>query len=398
MKNEKIILKKGKSIPYFYKHSWVFKGDIKYVSKDLSQGDIASLYDENDNFIGYGFYNEVSQISLKLFSFKIEDKIDMNFFSKKIDDVLLQRKNLFESNDTNSFRLVNSEGDFLPGLTIDLFNEYLSFQLSTNGLYKYLDEILDYIIQNLKEKYGKNIEGVIDNSDTAMLQKEGLDLEQKHHRGKLPEKPIQIMENGKLFGVDLLSSQKTGFYFDQRDNRLFLRNLFSDVNVLDCFCYTGGFSIYLSDKCNVLGVDSSKNFIQKAFENKKMNGDNPELDFLKSDVYEFLRHCKENYYDLIILDPPKYIKKSKDFDKGVGKYCELNKLAMQKVNEKGYIASCSCSSLLTEQDFEEVLVETAFQVGKNIQIIYKNGASTCHPVNPFIPESRYLKFILYRVL
>ncbi len=392
---KKVIIKAEKSQPFINKHPWVFSGAIDNILGAINNGDVVYVVDSNGKHIGYGLYNSNSQIRVKLFHYENDDKSFDDVLNEKIVRAIDFRLELLRTiyKGITGIRLINSEGDGLPGLTIDLYDNVLSIQLTTYGLYNYIDKIINIVKNKLKDYNNTEIPFVKDSTLTDIKSLEGIKTSMSFSSKDLPEYVI-INEYGKKYKVNIKSGQKTGFYLDQRDNRHLLSLIFNGLSILDCFCYTGSFSIALSDNNKVIGVESSGNAIFNAKGNLHLNGIENSVEFVKDDVYKYLNSLQDKSFDAIILDPPKMVFKETQIEQAISKYIGLNSLAINKIRQNGYLASFSCSGRVYENDFEMILKQASIVSGRNIRICYKGGASLDHPTTPYCLEHRYLKFIL----
>uniref|UniRef100_A0A7V1EJ22 Class I SAM-dependent rRNA methyltransferase n=1 Tax=candidate division WOR-3 bacterium TaxID=2052148 RepID=A0A7V1EJ22_UNCW3 len=363
-------------------HPWIFSNEV-IKSENPSPGEVVKV-EERKKVIGTGFYNPHSLITVRLFSDKEED-FSKEFLFNRIKNALINRSNLGES-----FRLIYSESDRLPGLIIDKYKNFFVVEINCLGM----DKRKELVFQTLKEIF--NPEGIYEKPDQNLRKLEGLESENKLVYGKIPE-VVEIEQDGIKFLVDIINGQKTGFFFDQRENRQKLAE-YATGQILDCFCYTGGFSLYTAKKGNVLGIDSSEKAIEIAKKNAFLN--HLECDFACEDVFKALRklYNENKRFDTIILDPPSFTKsKKKKFDALRG-YKEINLMAMKLLNEGGILFTSSCSYHISNEEFLNMLRDSAKDAKRNFLIIHQGKQSKDHPVLLNFPESNYLKAYFLRAI
>ncbi len=363
-------------------HPWIFSNEI-IKTENPSPGEVVKV-EERKKVIGTGFYNPHSLITVRLFSQKEED-FSKEFLLNRIKNALTLRSDLGES-----LRLIYSESDGLPGLIIDKYNKYFVVEINCLGI----DKRKEMVYEILKELF--NPVGIYEKSDENLRKLEGLGSESKTIYGKIPEF-IEIEQDGIKFLVDIVNGQKTGFFFDQRENRNKITE-FAHGEILDCFCYTGGFSLYAAKKGNVLGIDLSEKAIEIAKKNALLN--NLECNFECADVFKILRefYNKNRKFDTIILDPPSFTKsKKKKFDALRG-YKEINLMAMKLLNENGILFTSSCSYHISNEEFLNMLRDAARDAKKNFIIINQGKQAKDHPVLLNFPESNYLKAYFLRMV
>lgn len=385
----RVILKPQKERSLLQFHPWVFSGAIETVEKHPQPGDIVSVFSSRGVFLGKGFFNPHSQIRVRIFSFD-ETPISLDFFSQRLDQAIELRKALFDER-TNAFRLVYSEADGLPGWIVDHYGESMVVQYNTLGISRLKSELQDLLIQ----KYHPNL--IVERSDSASLKEEGGTIVKEVVYGEASTIQ-QVIENGITFEVDLLNGQKTGFFLDQRNNRRRIGALAADKRVLNCFSYTGGFSVYAAlQGATTTSVDVSQDAQERAIENFGLN----QLDarnhrFITADVGDYLRQIESDDYDLIILDPPAFIKHRRHEVQGARAYKDINRLAIQKIASPGWLLTCSCSQHMDWKLFQQVVFAASQEAQRTVKIVGKYSQPSDHPINIFHPETEYLKsFLLY---
>jgi len=392
----RVVLKSRRAQPFFYRHPWVFDGAIHRVEGSPSVGDEALLVTEKGDPIARGLFNPKSNIKLRLYSWDVDRTLDESFFASRIDDALRYRDQLFPSwTESTAGRLVFSEGDHLSGLTVDRYGDWLSVQLTSAALATRKDAILAHLQSRLAPK------GIVLRSEKGMNEAEGLDAFDGLALGEAPPRPIFVEEHGLRYGVDLLEGQKTGFFLDQRDNRIAAAR-YASGRVLDVFCYSGGFglaALRAGKATNVIGVDVSDAAVTLAAENSRLNGLETKTEYLARPAFEALEEfaAAGERFDMIVLDPPKMTRSRHTVEKALKGYYSLNKLAVDLLPPGGILVTCSCSGLVTREDFEQVLATVVMRSGRNIQVLEARRQSPDHPVSISCPESDYLKCYVCRV-
>lgn len=390
-------LAKGKEKPVKHHHSWVFSGAIAKVIGQANNGDIVRVNDNNGQFLAYGYYNQASKITVRLLSWSETETINEDWWFQKINKSIERRKEGIDFNSTDSYRLIFSEADELPGLIVDKFQDYLVCQFLTLGIDQRKQIIIDSLVKILQPK------GIYERSDAAARTLEGIAVSNGLLYGTIPNEPILIKENNLHFLVDVNEGQKSGYFLDQRENRAYLANFAKGKTVLDCFSYSGGFSLYAKNAGakNVTSVDSSA----LAMETLKANYESNQMAFapeqlIVADVFQYLRNANtENlHWDLIILDPPKLAPSRKSLPRAERAYKDLNMQALKLMKEGDLLATFSCSGSLTLDHFKQILAWAAVDAGKELQFIHEFGQPIDHPVRSAFPESFYLKGLLCRVI
>lgn len=383
----KIILKHGKEEALRRFHPWVFSGAIHKIFGPVNEGCIVEVYSSRDEFLGMGHYNEGS-ITVRVFSFKRTD-CSRDFWKSKLENALNYRKKLglYDNPDTNAYRLVFGEGDGMPGLIIDFYNGTAVIQCHTYGMYL-LHQTFGEI---LKELYSGQLSSVYIKCKETLPKK----FSEQVSDGYLVEGATEntITENGCKFFVDWEQGQKTGFFIDQRVNRLGLMPYCKDKKVLNTFCYTGGFSVYAlkAGASLVHSVDSSAKAIEMTDKNIVLNGFTETCHkSFKSDVMDFLKNSTESY-DVIVLDPPAYAKHLKTRHTAMQGYKRLNEAALQKIANGGFLFTFSCSQVVESTLFRSTVIAAAIQSKRKVRIVATLTQPPDHPVNAFHPEGEYLK-------
>ena len=372
-------------------HPWVFSGAVAKVVGEVSPGDVGEVYSSDGQFLGLGHLNPRSQIILRVLTQKKEE-LGENFFSERISKAARFRDGL--RGRTNAYRIINGEGDYLPGLIVDRYGETLVIQCSTAGM-----DRLKGILTNLltKEFHPRSI---YERSDVALRREEGLGESSGLLYGKEVPEFIEIEEYGCRFRANVKRGQKTGFYLDQRENRFFLKGVSKGKTILDCFCYTGGFSIHagLGGAREVTLVDSSEEALAIAEEHFTLNRlEKIPHQMIRGDVFEILRDLEPGY-DIVILDPPPFAKKKGHLPSASRGYKDLNLHAFRLLNEEGLLLTFSCSHHMSWDLFQKIVFSAALDSGRNVQLLGRVGHPWDHPTDICHPEGEYLRGLVCRVL
>ncbi|MGF7081706.1 class I SAM-dependent rRNA methyltransferase [Mucilaginibacter sp. UYCu711] len=391
-----IVLTKGKEKAVLHRHPWVFSGAIAHVKGKPANGDIVRLVNAKGDFMAYGFYNDQSRVAVRLLEWDEEVIVDEGWFRNKVAVAVAARSELLSTGDTNTCRLIFSESDYLPGLIVDKYANHLAVQVLTSGIEKMMPVIIDELKRLLNPK------SVFDKSDAASRQHEGLETENVVLFGDNPPESVEVKENNILYNINIAEGQKSGFYCDQRDNRKIVAAYAKGKSVLDCFSYTGGFTLnaLYNGATTVTSVDSSALAIATLKENIKLNTlDAKKHTAIQSDVNKQLRVFKDEgaTFDIIVLDPPKYAPSRSALDRASRAYKDLNRLAMLLLNKGGLLATYSCSGAMNMETFKQVLAWAALDAGKQVQFIYQFCQPEDHPVRSSFAEGEYLKGLLCRV-
>lgn len=388
----KVILKKNEERRIKQGHLWVFSNEVQILDNEenkIENGHVVEVYDSRDIFIASGFYNGNSLIAVRIIS--TEKNINVaEIIEQRIISAFNYRKSVYPNRE--SFRLVFSESDFLPGLIIDKYNDSFVLQVYSVGI----EKNIEIVVKTLKSKF--NAKNIFTKHDEYFRALEGLPTEDKIYLGEAVE---EIISDGSLkYIVNFQKGQKTGFYFDQCDNREFFGKFCKEKTVLDCFCNSGGFGLHAISNCasKVTFVDSSANEIENVKNNRALNEFTTEAEYMCSDVFDYLEKCvsEKKKFDIVNIDPPAFAKNKKNLSKAVKAYEKLNRLALEVVNNGGFVFSSSCSHHLSKVEFIDSIRSAAIKSGKNMQLIYSNGASLDHPSLPAMKETEYLKFCIIR--
>ena len=392
-KTTTVYLKKGREKPILTGNPWIFSGAVARVEGNEAPGSICRVCDANGTIIGTGYYNAASAICVRMLSAG-SVPFGTPELCARIDSAISLRKHLFADPTTNAFRLINSEGDFLPGLIIDSYANNLCIQLLTAGMESLRTAIIDHLVKTLSPT------SIYERSDTDARTREGLLPQTGLLYGTLPEQLI-FSENNLRFCIDFAHSQKTGFFLDQRENRKLLNLYAENADVCDCFAYSGGFTAYaLAAKARfVHTVDISKHAVEHARTNVRLNN-LPVIDehFIEADIFSYLRTISENQYNLIVLDPPKFAKHPGEVERAARGYKDINLLAFKKIARGGIVFTFSCSNAVDIQLFRQIVFGAAADSGRSVQVLHILSAGPDHPVNLAHREGNYLKGLVLRVL
>jgi 23S rRNA (cytosine1962-C5)-methyltransferase len=391
----RLFLQTGREKSLLRRHPWVFSGAVERVEGEVQSGDTVQVCDAQGGFLAWAAYNSQSQIVARVWSWQAEDKIDADFFQRKIIRALTARNELKLDLDSNGMRLIHGESDGLPGLIVDQYADVLVLQLGSAGAEHWRESIVD-CLQALC-----NPACIFERSDSDGRTLEGLPVRRGVLRGQLPEN-LSVTENGIHIAVDVAAGQKTGFYLDQRDNRALVGALSSARDVLNCFCYTGGFSLYAlrGGASTVLSIDSSAEALRLAQRNVELNAlDASRAEWQDSDVFEALRKLRDQNrkYDLIVLDPPKFAPTAAFAEKAARAYKDINLLGFKLLRPGGILATFSCSGGISDDLFQKIIAGAALDAGVDAQIVHKLHAAADHPVLLSFPEGAYLKGLVLRV-
>jgi 23S rRNA (cytosine1962-C5)-methyltransferase len=387
----KIILKPGRAKPFWLGHPWVFSEAIANIEGAPTTGSQVLLYDEKKQEIARGLYNPDSQIRVRLFGSPDADLDQANTWRQKITQAIQLRRALGLPNaNTNAYRLINAEGDGLSGLTVDVLGDVLSVQCTSVGVSSRAAIIFDLLQELLSPS-------AIIEVASSHQELEGIDVIPGVRRGALPNEEWQIRENGLLYWVSPLGGQKTGFYCDQRENRARVAALSRGKSILDAYCFSGGFALNALQQgaARATLVDASGKALALAQKNLVANQYNAQT--IESDALFFLERCQERF-DVVVLDPPKFAKRSKDKPNALQGYRRVNAAGLGLVEPGGFLASCSCSGLITEDDLIRAITEAALDAKRSVSILSLSGAGPDHPVRLPCIEGRYLKCVIARVL
>ena len=394
----KVILKRGREESLRRFHPWVFSGAIAEIQGNPLEGDVVSVHASDGEFLAYGHY-QIGSIAVRVLSFD-ESALRADFWEDMLARALDMRVacGLHGSADTNCYRLVHGEGDNLPGLIIDYYDGVCVLQAHSVGMFRAKKQISDA----LRAVYGSELKAVYDKSSGTAPFKAGLDLIDGYlyRREDFHQNELAVLENGQKFLVNWTEGQKTGFFLDQRDNRALVGSVARGRNVLNLFCYTGGFSIYAlaNGAEHVDSVDSSKKAMMMVDRNVELNGFEPSRHTsLCCDAIDYLREVPVGKYDLMIVDPPAFAKHRGSLKNALRAYQRLNAAAISKVAPGGFVFTYSCSQVVDKEAFALAVFSAAAQAGRRVRILDRLNQPCDHSVNIYHPEGEYLKGLLLYV-
>ena len=442
-----ITLKPRHALPFFKHHPWVFAGAIRSVQGDPQPGDEVVLHSHEGEFIARGLFNPHSQIRARLFSWNQAEPLDRAFWKARLQSAFQLRDTLFRraegrqpngvhfvsgkalaagdssktvdlelpaasalpltkvaatgltpagSPDVTAYRLVNSEADGLSGLTVDRYDRWLSVQFTSLAIALRQEPLIELLVELAQPA------GIVLKTEKGLREAEGMEITDGLLWGEPPPRPLTVVEHGLKWEVDLTEGQKTGGYLDQRDNRRALARYVHGHRVLDVFCYAGGFglgALVWGGASEVVAVDSSESALQLAQRNAELNGVADRWRCVRSDGFKALETLRDagEQFDTVVLDPPKLTRTRAALPQALRAYHSLNRLAVSVLKPGGLLVTCSCSGLVTREDFEQMLADVAIQSGRDLRIIEVRGAAPDHPVSPFCPENEYLKCYICHV-
>ncbi len=389
---QRVFLKKGRERPVLHGHPWIFSGAVEKIEGESASAGIADVFDHQRNWLARGLYNPKSQIRVRVLTWAKEE-IDSSFFSRRLSLAAALRERL-TSPATDSYRVVNGEGDLLPGLVVDRYGEFLVCQFYTAGI----DGLKSVVVDALSNLF--NPRGIYDRSEGGVRDEEELPPSIGVLAGEEPPELIRIEENGIRFLVDIRKGQKTGFFLDQRDNRALLSTLARDTAVLNCFAYTGGFAAYAlkGGAKRVVSVETSRPALELAKQSFDLNGlAVGERDLVRADVFSYLKNCAEEF-DIVVIDPPALARRRGDVEAAAGGYKFLNLHALRLLQPGGLLLTFSCSSHISSDLFQKIVFGAAVDAGRRVQIVKQLGHAPDHPVSLHHPEGEYLKGLLLKVL
>jgi 23S rRNA (cytosine1962-C5)-methyltransferase len=391
----RLLLQAGREKSLLRRHPWVFAGAVERIEGAPQNGDTVQVCDTHGGFLAWAGYSSQSQICARAWSWRAEEKIDADFFRGKIMHALAARRALFPDAAQQGMRLIHGESDGLPGLIVDQYGSVLVMQLGSAGVERWRETFAD-ILQDLCQAAC-----IYERSDSDGREREGLPVRNGVLRGSLPEN-LTIEESGLRFAVDVAQGQKTGFYLDQRDNRALVGELAQDKEVLNCFCYSGGFSLYAlrGGARSVLSIDASEEALLLAQRNVELNGlDASRAEWQCADVFTQLRKLRDQNrkFDLIILDPPKFAPTAAFAEKAARGYKDINLLGFKLLRPGGILATYSCSGGISVDLFQKIVAGAALDAGVDAQIVHHAFAAADHPVLLSFPEGAYLKGLVARV-
>lgn len=388
MNENHVILKPGKDKAIRNKHHWIFSGAVANLPT-FTDGDLLKVFSSHQEFLGHGYFNRKSAIVGRMVSF---DKTDPRIaIQQNLDAAIKMRTALFQNSNTNAYRLVNGEGDFLPGLIVDRYHDILVIQVTTLGMEKLQNFVVDHLVKALSPR------AIYEKSNLPARKQEGLSPIQRSLYGPEVDE-VEVLENGLRFHISIIHGQKTGFFLDHREMREWVRQLSKGKRVLNCFSYSGAFSVYAAagGASQVDSIDISDKAMDMARRNMALNDITKEHGYFVEDAFEFLRK-NPLQYDLVILDPPAFAKKKSDVVQACRGYKDINRVTLQKIPAGSMLLTSSCSYHVDEELFQQVVFQAAVEAKRKVQIVGSHRMAMDHPVNICHPESDYLKSLLLYV-
>ena len=396
MSHAVVTLKKGEGRMLKSGGLWIFDNEIASVMGSFENGDVVIVRDFDGYPLGRGFINENSKIRVRMMTRNKDQEVDEAFLEMRVRDAWEYRK---KTVDTSSCRVIFGEADFLPGLVVDKFSDVLVVQSLALGIDRMKETIVALLKKVLLED-GVTVRGVYERSDAKVREQEGMERA-KGFIGEPFDTEVEIVENGVHYLVDVKDGQKTGFFLDQKYNRLAIQRLCRDARVLDCFTHTGSFALNagIAGAREVTGVDASELGVEQAGKNAKLNHLEDRVKFICEDVFELLPRLEEQgeKYDVVILDPPAFTKSRNSVKNAVKGYREINRRAMKLVKDGGYLATCSCSHFMTYELFTKTIHQAAQNVHKRLRQVEYRTQAPDHPILWAAEESYYLKFYIFQV-
>ena len=397
MNTTTVVLKKGEGRTLKSGGLWVYDNEIAQIDGDFENGDIVNVADFDGYPMGKGFINTNSKITVRILSKNADADIDSDFLKKRVKDAWEYRK---KTVDTSSCRIIFGEADFLPGLVIDKFSDVLVVESLALGIDKLKLQIIDALKEVLKND-GIIIRGVYERSDAKVRLNEGMERV-KGFIGDEFDTNVEIVENGVKYIVDVKNGQKTGFFLDQKYNRLAIQRLCKDAKVLDCFTHTGSFALNAgyAGATDVTGVDASALAVSQAEENARLNNLENVVQFKCEEVFELLPALEKSgeKYDVVILDPPAFTKSRNSIKNAIKGYREINLRGMKLVKDGGFLATCSCSHFMSYELFTKTINQAAHNVHKRLRQVEYRTQAPDHPILWAADESYYLKFYIFQVV
>ncbi len=380
-------------------HPWIYDGELRNIKGKPNNGELVDIVSYKGRYLGTGFYNDHSKIKIRVISKNANDKFDKAFFERRIKYAWDYRKTVM-GDDLNCCRVIFGEADTFPGLTVDKFNDILVTQTLSLGIEKRKDIIFPLLMKVLNDD-GQNIKAVYERNDVGIRKLEGLEENKGFYIGTSENTNTVITENGIKYNVDYENGQKTGFFLDQKYNRLAVSKIAKGRKVLDCFTHTGSFALNAvkGGADSVCAVDISEDAVEMARKNAVLNGFENKMTFRAANVFDLLPNIPASEkYDFIILDPPAFTKSRSTVDSAIRGYKEINLRAMKLLPRGGYLATCSCSHFMKDELFREMLRSAAFDAGVSLRQIEARQQSPDHPILWNVPETDYLKFYIFQIV
>ncbi|HSN77844.1 MAG TPA: class I SAM-dependent rRNA methyltransferase [Anaerolineae bacterium] len=392
-----LTLKPGREKSVRNRHPWLFSGAIQRIDRDAQDGDVVDVYSDIGQWLARGYLNRRSQIQVRLLTWDERQPIDEDFWRNRLQRAIAGRAALAADPQTNAYRPVYAESDGLPGLVVDRYGDWLVVQVLTLGVERAKPLLVRLLVELTQPA------GIVERSDVDVRAKEGLRSTVEMLHGQPPAGPVEVLEQGQRFLVDLLGGQKTGFYLDQRENRQRTAAYCQGARVLNAFSYSGGFAVYAlaAGAQHVVNLDSSLEALELAERNLALNGFDPDAqaEGVAGDVFQVLRDWRAagERFDVIILDPPKFAHSQQQVERAARAYKDINLLAMQLLQPGGVLATFSCSGLVSADLFQKILFGASVDAGRDVQVVERLSQGPDHPLLLSFPEGEYLKGLVCRV-
>jgi len=397
MAGPSVVLKRGRAKPVLQRHPWVFSGAIERIEGEPDDGDTVEVHDAGGNWLARGTLNRHSQIVVRLLTWERDEPVDADFWGRRLARALAAREGLAREGAGDAYRLIHAESDFLPGLIVDRYGEYVVAQFLTLGAERWQEPIVAALADLAAPR------GIFERSDVDVRAKEGLEARAGPLWGDPPPALVEIHEGGHRFLVDIYHGHKTGFYLDQRENRARLLPFCAGAEVLDAFAYSGAFAVYAAagGAARVTLVESSAAALALAQRNLALTGCGSErIEPIEADVFATLRRLavQGRRFDVVILDPPKLAASAADVPRAARAYKDANRLAFTLLRPGGVLFTCSCSGAISAELFQKIIFAAALESGRAAQITGYLAQGADHPVALTFPEGAYLKGLICRVL
>jgi 23S rRNA (cytosine1962-C5)-methyltransferase len=392
-----VVLKRSRAKPVLQRHPWIYSGAVDRVEGDPADGDIVDVRDVGNNWLARGYVNQQSQIVVRLLTWEQDEQVDAAFWQARLERAIAARQALADDPATDAYRLVHAESDYMPGLIVDRYGDWLVVQFLTLGMERWKDDLVGLLVGLIA-----GARGVYERSDVDVREKEGLEQRVGLLWGEELPQEIEIVENGRRFLVDVRQGHKTGFYLDQRENRARLPAFCAGAEVLDAFSYVGGFGVYAAagGARAVTMVDGSAPALELARRNLALNGlESAGIEYVEGNVFSVLRgyRAQERQFDVVVLDPPKFAHSGREVERAARAYKDVNLLAFQLLRPGGVLFTFSCSSAVSAELFQKIVFGAALDAGRDAQIVGHLAQGADHPVALTFPEGAYLKGLICRV-
>jgi len=400
----KVVLKPGREKSVQKHHPWVFSGAIAYIEGEVIDGEIVEVVSSDEIWLARGSINRHSQIVARILTWNEDEPIDQEFWRSRLERAWSGRSRLASDPGTTAYRLVNAEGDGLPGLIVDRYGDWLVVQFHTRGMECEKEQILKEI-KRLSQTHG-----IYERSEGEGREKEGVPPSAGVLSGETPPDTVEIRENGLRFLVDIKRGHKTGFYLDQRDNRRRTAPYLQGGDVLNCFSYSGAFAVYAAaaGAKSIINIDSSEDALglarrnidlNKSFSGTSGKSSSSNVEYVAGDVFAELRRfrARDRKFDAVILDPPKFAQRNSQIRSAARGYQDINRLSLNLLRPGGILVTFSCSGLVSPDLFQKIVFSASLEAKREVQILEKLGHSSDHPILITVPETEYLKGFICRV-